>query len=307
MAKRSRTGDEDSPGLAGRLAQRFRVIGARFTVRQWVMFTTVVTAAWGARWGLGRLEQTVRAMPAVAPKPRILLVDVPDWVKQEGWLDRYRSLATMAPGDHWIDPDLPSRIAERFRASGWVKEVNWVRKEGDGSIYVRCEFRRPIGMVRSADGYLPVDADCVRLPEVYEQVSPGWITIEGAQQTPPPIGARWSGKDLQAGVRLAALIFERPLATQIASIDVSNYGGRDPTRQRITLQTQGGMHIRWGSAPGEEIYEPTAIEKIRNIEHVLEVDPSLKWIDVSVFQNRIVAPKSNAPALRVVKNPIGSP
>lgn len=305
MAKRPRKNDDDSPGVLQRMGEILLAIRARLSLGQWLTLATLVACVIGIRFTLGQMEKTVQALPAANPEPRIKIENVPEWMIREGWVQRLVPLAKLEPSDTWNDSKLLENIANRFSCSGWVREVQWARKSSDGTIVIACDFRRPIGMVQSKEGFIAVDADCYRLPELYSKMTPGWIAITGVRSSPPPVGKPWNSKDLRAGVRLVSLFFDKTLGSQISTIDVSNYGGQELGKHRIVMHTQKGMTIRWGSAPGEEIYEPTAAEKITNIEYLLRVDPTREWIDVSVFGNKVVAPRtaSTATDVRVVKNP----
>lgn len=272
----------------------------RVSRQQWLTVAGLAVFLLGVRWALSRMEQTARQLPACNPPPRLQLADVPDWAMREGWTPRLASAVSLDPGDAWLDDRLAERLAERFRRSGWVKDVSWVRKFADGSIRVKCEYRRPVGMVRSGNGFIPVDLEGYRLPEVYDRLSPGWIMIAGVASLPPPVGQKWEGRDLRAGIQLTAMLFEQPLANRISTIDVTNYGGRrDMSRVHIVMVTHQHTEIRWGSAPGEEIEEPTPAEKIRNMDQQLRMEPPKPWIDVSVFSNAVIVPQAGAGGTRV--------
>jgi len=286
--------------MAARAMHALSGAAGRVSRRQWLTALGVAAFVAGARWGLGRMEQAVRSLPACSPRPRLQLAELPEWAIKEGWTPRLASIVTVDPSDAWLDERLTERLAERFRRSGWVKDVRWVRKYADGTVRVSCEFRRPIGMVQTREGFIPVDIEGYRLPEVYDRLSPGWIMITGVVSAPPPPGSRWDDGDVRAGVRLTAMLFEQPWASRITAIDVSNYHGRrDPARHHIVLATQQGTRIRWGSAPGEEIEEPTAAEKIRNIEQQLRMDSARAWVDVSVFPDKVIAPAGPQATMRV--------
>ncbi len=307
MGRRSRQNQgPGEPGVIRRTAARVAAFVGRLSRQQWLTVLAVVALVVSVRWALGRMEQTARQLEACNPKPRLMLADLPDWAEKEGWTPRLASAVALDASDAWLDDQLTVRVAERFRRSGWVKDVHWVRKYPDGSVRVKCEYRRPIGMVQVKDEYVPVDIEGYRLPEVYDRLSPGWIMIAGVSSPPPPVGQKWTGSDLQAGIRLTAMFFDLPWANRIASIDVSNYRGRrDAGRSHIVLATQQGTRIRWGSAPGEEIEEPTPAEKIRNIEHQLRVDPARAYIDVSVYNNAVIVPQPGDSGTRVANGGAG--
>jgi len=100
----------------------------RVSRRQWLTALGVAAFVAGARWGLGRMEQTVRSLPACSPRPRLQRAELREWAIKEGWTPRLASIVTVDPSDAWLDERLTERLAERFRRSGWVKDVRWVRK-----------------------------------------------------------------------------------------------------------------------------------------------------------------------------------
>lgn len=317
MASRSkRTPSNDGPRWWDVARARLSAVASALSLRQWLTVAGLVVVAVSVRLALGRMEQSVRALPEGNPAPRVELVGLPEWAVHEGWAPRFAAAARVESSADWLDPKLLERLAERLRASGWVREVKSIRKEPDGTIRVACDFRRPIGMVRTVEkvrgesvtSFVPIDAECVRLPERYRTLSPGWIAIEGVESPAPPVGSRWTGGDINAGATLATMMFNRPVARWIESIDVSNYHGRKaPHRDHVVLSTNTKLRtrVRWGSAPNEEIEEPTASEKLRNLEEVLQTDPDRAWIDVSVFPHMVGVPATDASDGRVAGNSNG--
>jgi hypothetical protein len=272
--------------------------------RQWLTMIGLVALVLGARWGLKRMEDHVQRLPQCNPAPRLELVDLPDWAVTEGWAPRFASAVELDETTEWRDESLPRRIAEAFAQCGWVKSVRRVAKAPDGSIRVSCEFRRPIGMVQTARGFIPVDAEGIRLPEVYDRLSPGWIMIRGVESPPPAVGEAWSAADLAAGTKLTKMLSDQPWGNRVTVIDVSNFRGRhDRRRHHIEFTTDTGMRIRWGSAPGEEIEEPTPAEKLRNIGEKLQTRPNRAWIDVSVFEDRVLVPAEGATGVQMAGAP----
>jgi hypothetical protein len=241
----------------------------------------------------------VAQLPVCNPRPKLVLDEVPDWAIAEKWAPRFCSAVSLDDANVWLDDELTERIAEKFRRSGWVKNVRWVRRCEDGTVRVACEFRRPIAMIKTPTSYIPVDAECCRLPEEYPALTaagddkpPAWITIVGVKSSPPAVGEKWSGPDVRAGVDLARRIFDRPLGAKTGQIDVSNYAGADSHRTRIALATHDRMTVRWGSAPDEETEEPPVDRKIRNAEWYIREQPWRPWIDVSVFDDKVIVARA---------------
>ena len=298
-AKDKQKPHDKTPGLLARVTGWASAAGSRLTRAQWLTVLGVIVLVAGVRWGLGRLEGRVRRIEACNPQPRIQLVELPKWATDEGWAPRLTAAVSIDDTYAWNDEALLDRVADDFRASGWVKEIRALRKQGDGTIQVACDFYRPVGMVQTPEGYIPVDIEGVRLPEVYDRLSPGWIMISGVTGPLPPVGQRWASDELRAGVELTALLFNQPWASAISAIDVSNYDPqrRDARRHPIVLKTKQGMQIRWGSAPGEEIAEPLPAEKLRVIEQQLRAGTMRAWIDVSVFSHKVIGPQAGHPDL----------
>ena len=281
----------------GRVARLLIAAGSHVTMRQWFTCAGVVGFVFCARWGLGRLESHVARLPVCNPRPRLVLEELPDWAIDENWAPRFCSAVSLDETGAWLDGGWTARIAEKFRRSGWVKNVRWVRRYEDGTVRVACEFRRPIAMVKTSRGYIPVDSECYRLPEEYERLSrddktpSAWITIVGVKSPPPPVGERWAGADVRAGVDLASRLFDRSLGARTREIDVSNHSGADPHRKRTELAMHDGMSVRWGSPPGEEIEEPSLERKLRNAEWYIRQQPWRPWIDVSVYDDKVIVPR----------------
>src|SRR5690606_24456591 len=79
--------------------------------------------------------------------------------------------------------------------------------------------------------------------------------IEGTHAEPPrrdgriAFGEPWPGGEVQAGVKLLALLSSRPWWGQVRAVDVSDY----PHQKRLTIVTDREARIVWGAPPGEVV------------------------------------------------------
>ncbi len=285
-AKRQRNGsaEEQSPPLLGVLRPLAPLLG----------MAAVVAAA---VCGLERVKARVYDSSAYRPAAiKLALTHPPDWVVRERWQDRI--LASIAAPDaaRWMDEGLTRRVADELAASGWVKSVNRVAKRMDGTIEIAADFRRPIAMLMTDEGYVPLDAEGYRLPEVYDRVeaNSGWIRIRGVTAPVPKVNARFeeeTAPDAVAAVRLASLIFGQgwEISSRISAIDVGNFRGRQDRREcHIKLWTPDGTLIKWGSAIGEEIEENSAVEKLAQIAVMLKRGGPQAQVDVSTLPSRSI-------------------
>ena len=144
----------------------------------------------------------------------------------------------------------------------WIKDVRQVRraygkKPGD-TIEIDCEYRAPIALVRYGDVYALVDAEGIKLPELFNasQLSKIMIgqdgrvnirVIEGVVRPPPDPGRHWVSEDLNAGLEMVQLLHGQPYAEEVQIVRVNNYNGRlDPREAWLVLMTRDRTEIRWG-------------------------------------------------------------
>jgi hypothetical protein len=97
------------------------------------------------------------------------------------------------------------------------------------------------------------------------------VEIKGfSARTIPPVGDTMAGDDIAAAIKLLAVLeimdeISTPLAPllgEIASIDVSNFGGRKSSRKpHVVLYAKDGTQVFWGAAYGESARYLEATEK----------------------------------------------
>ncbi len=253
---------------------------------------SVAVAAFGAAiWGLDHAQSQQFQRPEYRQYVSFELVDAPAGVA--GLIEQ--ELAEF-DGRHWIDSTLCEQVARRLADCPWVETVRRVSKAAEpGWISVQCDYRRPQALVQQGEYFYMVDEYGVRLPGVYGY-QPGWVLVQGVSSAAPDPGEPWPGNDIAAGLRLARMILDQPYARQVVSVSVYNYGGReDPYRSHIELVTDSnGNRILWGSAPGEELEENSADQKLRilaeNFRRHGRIDAHEPRIDISVFPSRYLIP-----------------
>jgi hypothetical protein len=290
---------------------RFRIIKAALAA--------VVTAAVGcaAVYGLGTLRDHVAVQPAYQVSASSLrLVEGPSWMTPG-------ILAELDVG--LLDPDFPqrfslldagvtSRIAAAYERCVWVERVKRIEKHDprvDASrppLEIVLAFRRPTAFVETPRGYCLLDPKGVRLPGMYREPALGaerLLVLRGVGTRPPAVGEAWSDASVVAGLRVAQAVEGRRRRFHLASIDVSNCGGRrDPHETEIALVTDSGTRIKWGKAPSPEaarLREKSPEEKLAYLAYVYRqmggrVDGVLAYIDIP---NEAVCRRSDAgPRLR---------
>ena len=274
---------------------------ARRVAKAALVALATVAVGGAAVHGLGLLRGYVRATPTHQVSAGSLrLVKGPAWMTPA-------ILAELDVG--LLDPDFPQRfsllddgvlrrIAAAYEACVWVERVERIVKHDprvDPSrppLEVYLKFRRPAAFVRSGGGFHLVDSGGVRLPGVYREPRLGGVellVISGVASGPPNVGQVWADARLDAGVRVAEAVGPKRRRFRLASIDVSNVGGRrDPRETEIALFTANGTHIKWGRAPTADaalLQEKTLGEKVAYLDFVYkhlsgQVDGVLAYIDI---------------------------
>ncbi|MCP4247381.1 MAG: hypothetical protein GY778_10075 [bacterium] len=257
-----------------------------------VLLLALITGGTGV--GLTRLERHVHAQTRFATAPEIVLIDAPAGIGEivEAQLE------PLTRG-RWIDADLCPQIAERLSRIVWVRRVERVRRSASGCIEVHCDYRLPAALVQDGGEFVLVDDEQIRLPGRYPY-SESWPLIQGVAGAPPPAGQPWTVPDLAAGLRVAAQVALEPFADQVSAVRVHNYDGRlDAHEAHLELATdRAGGRIIWGSAPGEEVEENSAAQKLailrRNHELYGRIDAGRQVIDISTFPDRFTTPLNGA-------------
>jgi len=252
------------------------------------------TAVGALAYGTLRLDGFVKQELVGSASPVPVFVNLPPELAPYAELELRALLDDLLLRD-WVDHRLCRDIAERLARSGWVAEVNHVRRTPDARFEINCRYRLPFAEVRTGENVCLVDREGFRLPGRYER-NLRRLLISGVAEPPPEAGSRWTGDDLQAGLAISDQIMKRTFRNQITGVEVENLKGRKNSRRvHIQLLTdRSAGKIGWGSPIGMETEENTAIQKLAileaNYRTTGRVDAGHAVIDVSTFPDRFTIP-----------------
>ena len=304
MAKRSdKKKTSDQPKLLARAWESLGEAGRGKAMRLLLQMTAGICVVIGVVYVLGVLESFVEARTPVDPPLRLTLRGVPGAYRGRTAREILGE-AEAAAAAGWSDDMLVERIGRRIADVGWIKEVKRIEKLYDGRVLIDCEYRIPMALVERAGEYYLVDREGVRLPGQYVN-DPRYRLIAGVDAWAPEPGQPWEGEDLQAGLALLELLRNEPYWEQISAVSVHNFRGRADSRgpqiELVTIPAGPGRvagRIRWGSALGEEIEEPTPEEKLATLRtnhtRYQRIDCNQMWIDVSAQRGGYLYPDSTS-------------
>ncbi len=199
------------------------------------------------------------------------LVDAPAWMS-EGIRDQVRQTVSTQVNPDPMDGSSLRDAAKALKEDPWVHDVIQIARRNDGRVLVSAQYRQPVAIVESSDGYHLVDAEGVCLPGVYQGYEVnrlGFMMIQGVTSPPPAsAGKIWPGEDVQVSLSLLRLLSEEPYVSNIKACDVSQRDERG--RLRLFLHTTNGI-IDWGLPPGQEnAIEPDAKTKLDSLRDLVE-------------------------------------
>ncbi len=204
------------------------------------------------------------ALQTAPAASEIRFIETPDWVGGSLVEHLGRIASRQLPESPPSQGDLAA-IHDALNRSGWFEDIQRVRRAADGDIEIEATFLSPVAIVEDAYGEVVVDGVGRPLPEGTRMAEePHIIRITNPRSNRPSRAARtWQGDDLAAALRLHELLEGRDWASQIETIDLSDY---DRTGS-LVLITDLPTRIRWGAAPGEETpLEALATRKIFRLE-----------------------------------------
>ena len=223
---------------------------------------------------LTRYASAHHAAPVTADA--VVLENKPAWMSPAVEMELVESVAREVGTDPLDAASLRDAVAS-LSNQPWVRRVTQLRRAADGRVHVEAEYRRPVAVLRTDHGYVLVDREGIRLPGLYERHQVPLlklVEVTGAASGVPPVGGRWAGDDLAAGLALAEVLGAEPYAEQLDAIDVS---GRDEERGRLELAFYvGRRRVVWGLPIGHESpYEVDAAVKVERLRRLAAAPGSL--------------------------------
>jgi hypothetical protein len=207
------------------------------------------------------------------------LMNAPEWISDE----LLEAVASAAGGKEFaLDKGSAKFIAENLSQFEWLHSVQ-VRTT-EKTLRVEAKYRRPLAVVnfsRAESRYLvwPGIDDPV-LDEGYKgAIVLGHVPLSKlplveitgfSSRSEHPAGSVWRDEDVVSATELLAALTrmdqistpEAPLLYEIASIDVSNFGGRSQQDEpHIVLYAKDKTPIYWGAAYGQSSRYLEAMEK----------------------------------------------
>lgn len=194
----------------------------------------------------------------------------PSWIRTDIRGEVFR--AAQLGGSLWLlDADLTERLAGAFALHPWVRSVRRVEKRHPARVIVDLEYRRPVLLVETPAGLLPVDCEGVLLPSgdltpAEQQRLPRLAAIETL-----PLGAmgeRWGDPRVFGGAQIAAALADHWTAWGLDHI-VSSVRplGSSPEDYVYQLVARDGRRIYWGRSPStSDPSELLANEKIARLD-----------------------------------------
>ncbi len=194
----------------------------------------------------------------------------PSWIRADICGEVFR--AAQLGGALWLlDADVTERLAGAFALHPWVRSVRRVEKRHPARVIVDLEYRRPVLMVETPAGFLPVDHEGVLLPSgdftpAEQQRLPRLAAIE--TQPLGAMGERWGDPRVFGGAQMAAALLNHWAGWGVDHI-VSSVRplGSSPEDYVYQLVTRDGRRIYWGRSPStSDPGELPASEKIARLD-----------------------------------------
>lgn len=204
--------------------------------------------------GFKFLDKHVKSTsPVIAEYGQIYLVDKPEWFNSE--LVKNVEIAAGAK-NFALEEGVAEYVAEGLGAMPWLYDVKV--QTTSNAVKVTAGYRKPVAIVVYNGKNYYVAEDLMVLDYVPLGRMP-IVEIKGYGYV-PAVGSVMDSDAVASAVGIIKIInkmdsiseIERPLLGEIASIDVSNLGGRKYSKKpHIVLKANDGTQVYWGAAIGE--------------------------------------------------------
>lgn len=242
-------------------------------VRPWLVGTATAGcffALWYWVWSEVRAQVLSAPDYAVTAESIELTPPPPRWIRSDLRRDVFQAVQ-FAGGLSLLDPDLAERFAGALALHPWVRSVKRVSKSYPGRIIAEVEYRRPVLLVETRTGLLPVDENAVLLPasDLTADDHRNYLRLAAIESQPlGAMGEPWGDPRVFGAARIAAAIGDRWRAWGLdhlaASVRPLSHSPEDYVYQIVA---RDGRRIYWGRAPGrDDAAELPALEKITRLE-----------------------------------------
>ncbi len=194
----------------------------------------------------------------------------PSWIRTDIRGEVFRAVQ-LGGALRLLDADVTERLAGAFSLHPWIRSVRRVEKRHPARVIVELEYRRPVLMVETPAGLLPVDHEGVLLPNGdLTQAEQLRLPRLAAIETQPlgAMGERWGDPRVFGGAQIAAVLADHwagwGLDHMVSSVRPL---GSSPEDYVYQLVTRDGRRIYWGRSPATtDSSELPASEKIARLD-----------------------------------------
>jgi len=250
-------------------------------------------------------KKYVKKIVPVSTKTAFLeLLDIPEWLN-EPLKNKIYSAAKADGEDLKLDDDVARSVQRNIeKYVSWLADVK-VQTTSD-HLVISAKWRKPVALFESGPNRFYVDSDLVVLDYLPIPDLP-IVTVTGisAVKNVPAEGGKWHKDDLAAAVDIIDRLVkmdktvtpEKPLLHEIDSIDVSNFNGRQNSKQpHIILYTKDDTEIIWGAEFGkwQRYLEAADEEKLAKLYGYYKENGSLiggvRYINLRSPQDKVLQP-----------------
>lgn len=271
-------------------------------------FTALLVVAFATTWLLARpaLERRVAAHHTFEELDVRFDWPMTDDDRGSTWLPEpvQRLMHDIATSNISSDPfNQTSLEAARqdLDATGWFSDIKRVHRKPGGVIEITAQWRTPAAVVRykSTDYLVARGGEVLRLPPTTPVAEGSMPLILSPMAEPPGVdaggiifGKPWVGGDVQASIRLIETLradhdFDRVIGVELAGYLQTGH---------LTLLTDAGCRIVWGSAIGEVAPGEVPIEKkLANLRDILSQRLDARHQRIEIYPPVVLIDKTSRP------------